>query len=140
MKFGLLFFTLVLFSVSAHAQQAATTDDGRRVILNKDGTWKFTNESAASTITLKIEAGIVYNYGGPQPLARTPFLLMDTNPTPELEKISPTEGHRRFAKNAADELFFTCGSNMPEAMSTLRNLTKYRFTTGFDGKAKLSDI
>jgi hypothetical protein len=35
------FIPLIFLSISLFAQQTATTKDGREVILNKDGTWKY---------------------------------------------------------------------------------------------------
>jgi hypothetical protein len=96
---------LFLLSAAAYAQTIATTTDGRKVILNSDGAWKYA-DNAASSVTLKIEAGIVYKTGGPQPVARTTFYLLDGNPMPEIEKRPPSRFAQGIVKNAAEEFRF----------------------------------
>lgn len=45
----LMQLTLLLIATAALAQQTATTAEGKKVILNADGTWKYVKESTAST-------------------------------------------------------------------------------------------
>ena len=48
---NLIFFTIILsFSF---AQELARTDDGRVVILNKDGTWVYANQGESSSVNQK---------------------------------------------------------------------------------------
>lgn len=47
-------------SRSAFAQETATTPDGRRVILNKDGTWRYNTNSSNTASTSAIETLRVY--------------------------------------------------------------------------------
>lgn len=70
-------FLLVLaLCVSAAAQSlTATTPDGRQVLLNPDGTWKFT--AADPSAALSIEAALIYQSGDVKPVARTTFYLLD---------------------------------------------------------------
>ena len=53
MKFSVLLCLLILCSIAAQAQTKATTEDGKKVILNADRTWKYAENSPG--VTLKIE-------------------------------------------------------------------------------------
>jgi hypothetical protein len=78
MKFSLLVFTLTLLSLTAYAQQTATTQDGRKVILNSDGTWKFAGpRKPKNSASVTIQAGVVYKTGDVNPVARETFYLLD---------------------------------------------------------------
>ncbi len=44
-------FLLLLLSLCGYAQQEATTKDGKKVILNKNGTWKYAKPTAKTTST-----------------------------------------------------------------------------------------
>ena len=48
--------TLLLFSCSLHAQIYGTTDDGQRVQLNENGTWKYLERDTSSTIAVNPKA------------------------------------------------------------------------------------
>lgn len=139
MKFSIALCILLLCPVLAHAQQTATTADGKTVILNKNGTWKYAEKSSEG-VTLKIEAGIVYKQGGPEPVARTTFALLDLDIHVELKEMPATEGRAKLTDNALTELVITCGSQMPDAMAAIQKRTRYTLTTGFDGKAELRNI
>lgn len=133
MKFSLSICFLCLCAIAAQAQQIATTSDGKKVVLNTDGTWKYAE--ASPTVTLKVEAGLIYK-DGPQPVARTPFVLLDTNPTPELMKL-PRDG----SLGGLTQLSVSCRHNdYPEAPAIVRKYVRYTFTTGFDGKGELGEI
>lgn len=45
----ILFTTILLFSLSMLAQETVVTSEGRKVILNEDGTWKFGDPSDSSS-------------------------------------------------------------------------------------------
>lgn len=47
MRFFLAIAVLFLLCFSTHAQMKATTDDGRAVLLMRDGTWRFANAAEA---------------------------------------------------------------------------------------------
>ncbi|MEQ8712468.1 MAG: hypothetical protein RIC80_05600 [Cyclobacteriaceae bacterium] len=49
MKSSIVAAFLLLFSLSTFAQMRATTEDGRAVLLMRDGTWKFADQAAAPT-------------------------------------------------------------------------------------------
>jgi len=126
---------LILFTFAAHAQQTATTSDGKKVLLHSDGTWKYAE--ALSGVTLKVEAGLVYTTG-PVPVARVPFTLLDTDPTPELVALPRTPAGYW---GGIAQLSFSCLPNdYPAAPAIVRKYVRYTLTTGFDGKAELSDI
>jgi len=132
---------LILCPVGAQAQTKATTEDGRKVVLNADGSWKYAEDSPS--VTLKIEAGIVYSYGGTQPVARTTFGLLDADPTPEIKKAPLSKMGREFrldVNNGWEEMLFRCGSTMPEAMAVIESHIRYRMTTGFDGKGEFTGV
>src|ERR1051325_3682068 len=68
--------------------QSATTDDGKRVQLRSDGTWKYSETTettptvtvaptAPQTSALSLEAGLVFKSGDIRPVARTEFHLLD---------------------------------------------------------------
>jgi hypothetical protein len=144
MKFSVLICLLILCPIAAQSQTKATTEDGKKVILNADGTWKFADSaSEPSGVTLKIEAGIVYGYGGPEPVARTTFGLLDADPTPEIRKTPRSEIGARYGldvNNGWAEMLFRCGSSMPEAMAVIESHIRYRITTGFDGKGEFTGV
>lgn len=50
----IIFFTLILMSLSVHAGQRAITDTGKEIILNDDGTWIYSNENQNSVEKIKI--------------------------------------------------------------------------------------
>jgi hypothetical protein len=143
-KFSLLIALLILFPVAGRSQIKATAEDGKKVILNADGTWKYADPAAApSNVTLKIEAGIVYSYGGTEPVARTTFGLLDVDPTPEIKKAPPSKMAGEFrlnVNNGWEEMLFRCGSSMPEAMAIIESHLRYRMTTGFDGKGEFAGV
>lgn len=139
-RFSLLLCAVIALCGAAHAQtqQTATTNDGKRVTLNADGTWKYTE--ASPVVSLKIEAGLVYKSGGPQPIARTTFALLDADPLPDLAKTPPTADSRGIFDNAAEEIVMRCNHEMPDAMAIIRKYTRYTITTGFDGRAELAGV
>lgn len=129
-RFSLLIWALALLSCSAYAQQpvtAAITTDGKKVLLNADGTWKYAE--APSGTTLRIEAGLVYKTGGPEPVARVTFYLLDTFPLDELDK-----------RGVATEFIATCGAEPESANELVGRHVVYKVITGFDGKAELTSI
>lgn len=141
MKISLSVCILMLCAIAAQGQTKATTEDGRKVILNTDGTWKYAEVSPS--IALKIEAGLVYNDGGSKPVARTNFALLDADPMPEITKLPPSEIARRYSmdvNNAKEEFLIQCGFGMPEAMAVIGRHTRYTMTTGFDGKGEFTDV
>lgn len=121
--------SICLLAITAHAQQTATTTEGRKVILNADGTWKYAEAPASGGVTLKLEAGLVYKTGGPQPVARTTFYLLDTFPLDELDK-----------KGLSTEFIATCGAESPAARDIVAQRVRYEFTTGFDGRGEPAGI
>lgn len=60
MKFSLLLYALLLCPVIAQAQIKATTDNGRHVILNADGTWKY--QAAQAEPPTKTFEKVAYNF------------------------------------------------------------------------------
>ena len=136
MKFIAVIFGILLLAGTVQAQQVATTTDGKKVILNADGTWKYSEASPG--VTLKIEAGLVYRSGDVKPVARSPFALLALDPRPELMRL-PREN--QFPFNGIQKLEQNCWrGSYPEARAIIREHAHYTFTTGFDGKAELRDI
>jgi len=136
MKFSFLLCLLILCPITAQPQTKATTEDGRKVILNADGSWKYAESSPS--VTLKIEAALVYVGGNVRPVARRPFALLAADPTPELMRL-PRAGEHNL--NGVQQLAQNCWKDSyPDAPAIIRNHTRYTFTTGFDGKAELRDI
>jgi hypothetical protein len=128
---------LVITAASAaHAQQTATTADGKKVVLNTDGTWKYAD--APSGVTLRIETGLVYRNGDVKPVARSPFALLALDPRPELMRLPPA-GELKL--DGLGQLGQKCWrDSYPEAPAIIRKHTRYTFTTGFDGKGEIRDI
>jgi hypothetical protein len=120
---------LLLLCGAAYAQQSATTTDGKKVVLNTDGTWKYAD--ASSTVTLRIEAGLVYQTGGPEPVARATFYVLDDFPLDEMKKLA----NGAFATFAA-----TCGAEPDSARELIARHIVYKVTTGFDGRGELSGV
>jgi len=135
MKFSLLVCIVILCPIAAFAQQTAMTPDGKKVLLKSDGTWKYAEGKEG--VTLRIEAGLVYQNGKALPAARTPFALLDSDPTPELMRL-PRITEYKF--NGLQQLAQTCKTDNPEAQAIVRKLSRYTFTAGFDGKAELGSI
>lgn len=142
MKFSLLICLLIHCSIAVQAQTRATTEDGRKVILNADGSWKYAED--LPSVTLKIEAGIVYNYGGPEPVARRTFALLDADPLPEIAKLPPSRlaapPTRLDVNNAQEEFLVYCGPGTPEALAVIDSHTRHTMTTGFDGKGEFTGV
>lgn len=58
--------------------QTATTEDGRKVILNGNGTWKYApNVPSTGAASLSVEAGLIYKSGDVKPAARVKLYLLD---------------------------------------------------------------
>jgi hypothetical protein len=76
-----LAITLCIISTT-NGDEIVRTSDGRSVVLKADGTWAYVPDpavavpNAASMGTLSLETGIVYQMGGPQPVARERFRLL----------------------------------------------------------------
>jgi hypothetical protein len=78
MKFGLSILTLILLCAVAQAQQIATTAEGKKVVLNADGTWKYAGANEPnSSASIALQAGLVFNPGDVKILARVTFYLLD---------------------------------------------------------------
>jgi hypothetical protein len=109
--------------------QTATTKDGRTVLLRSDGTWEYTDDPVAPTIssnspapvlsasatpqsgTLSLEAALVFRSGDVKPMARTVFYLLDD----DLAKILRSAGLRTSQRYGTMEdtdqnLLFSFGS------------------------------
>src|SRR5215470_555172 len=122
MKFSLLVCLLILCPIIVQAQIKATTEDGKKVVLNADGTWKYAQ--APPSITLKIEAGLVYS-AGPVPVARAVFNLLDADPTPELMALPRTPAGN---SSGVVQLSTSCRhNNYPEAQAIVRKYIRYTF-------------
>ena len=59
---GITVLALIFFCVLAYAQVPATTDDGRKVILNEDGTWEYIDNAEDEEITEEAEKECVCKY------------------------------------------------------------------------------
>lgn len=133
MKFSFLVCLLILCPIGAQSQSKATTEEGRKVILNADGTWKYA--AALSGVTLKIEAGLIYKSGDVKPVARKTFILLAADTMTELMKLPPATQHNF---SGVEQLKGTCETDYPGVDDILRKYTRYTFTTDFDGKAELA--
>lgn len=124
---------LILLCSAAAAQQMATTIDGRKVLLNDDGTWKYAD---AKGLTLKIEVGIAYTTG-PVPVARTTFTLLKADPRPALRQLP----HTPSGISGLGQISLNCRfNNFPEATAIIKQFAITTLVTGFDGRATLEDI
>src|SRR5262245_46985979 len=121
-QFILALCALILFTSAALAQQTAVTSDGKKVVLNADGTWKFAEPT--SGVTLKIEAGIAHKTGDLQPMARATFYLLENDPLPEIQKLPTTAFGRGIFKTGGDEFMLRCGEGMPEALAIIKRYTR----------------
>lgn len=75
MKSKLLIFLILINVTGLFAQQYATTDDGKRVVLNSDGTWKYVeNDESSST-------GYTYIGGVKYPSGQTEYITEDISVT-----------------------------------------------------------
>jgi len=130
MKLSLLFVLLLL--PQSTAPQIATTADGRKVALNADGTWKYI-ESPIPSVTLTLRARIVYKRGGPEPVARVTFALLDRFSAEELAKL-PARADGGY------EYPYSGGQGPENARQLTAAHTAYTLTTDFEGKAELTGI
>jgi hypothetical protein len=137
----------------------ATTDDGKRVELQSDGTWKYSSQPAPTptpdarptgpiTSILSLEAGLVFQSGDIKPVARTEFHLLDESLTKILRDagVQPRPGDRDTSDRG---IVFSYGlarkfggdQNLPVGVQEA--VTKHivaTTTTGFDGKAKFNAV
>jgi hypothetical protein len=137
--------------------QMATTDDGKRIELRSDGTWKYVDSAQTTpvnrvtsrrTATLSLEAGLVFKSGDIRPVARTEFHLLDES----LAKILRDAGVQPRAgdTDASDRgIIFSYGlarkygaeSNFPAGVQEAVNKHLVQTTTsGFDGKGKFNPV
>jgi hypothetical protein len=137
--------------------QMATTDDGKRIELRSDGTWKYIDSAPTApanrvtstrTTILSIEAGLVFKSGDIKPVARTEFHLLDES----LSKILRDAGLQPRAgdTDASDHgVIFSYGlarkygadSNFPAAVQEAVSKHVIQTTTsGFDGKGKFNPV
>ena len=139
--------------------QMGTTDDGKRVELLSDGTWKYSSEPAPTptpaprptgpvTSVLSLEAGLVFQSGDIKPVARTEFHLLDASLTQILRDagVQPRPGDRDtsdrgivFSYGLARK--FGTDQNFPAGVQEAVNKhIVATTTTGFDGKAKFNAV
>jgi hypothetical protein len=98
MKFGLSIFTLILLCAVAQAQQIATTAEGKKVVLNADGTWKYAGANEPnSSASIALQAGLVLP-GEVKLLARVTFYLLDDS----LDNILESAGLQPFNRYNTD--------------------------------------
>ena len=135
--------------------QVATTDDGRKVILKSNGTWKYDGAAEETPVkmplatkpvskkngVLSLEAGLVFKSGDIKPVARTEFHLLDKS-LAEILREAGVQGDR--GDNSEHNLVFTYGlamtygqSNLPSGVSeAVRSHIVQSATSDFSGKAK----
>ncbi len=75
MKSHLLVLLFLISVTSLYAQQYATTDDGKRVVLNNDGTWKYIENNESSS------TGYTYIGGEKYPSGQTEYITEDISVT-----------------------------------------------------------
>lgn len=139
--------------------QSATTDDGKRVELRSDGTWKYAETTATTptvtaaptapqTSALSLEAGLVFKSGDIRPVARTEFHLLDESLLKILRDagVQPRPGDRDTSDRG---IVFSYGlarkfggdQNFPAGVQEAINKHIIATTTtGFDGKAKFNPV
>ena len=135
--------------------ESATTDDGRAVILRSDGTWENdpnpkpkatpTPTPQLTNGTVSLQAAIVYKQGGPQPVARVKFALLDQSLQSILQQANFS--YRRAANlSIIDQYAFAVrygSDNQPafEAVTTaIAEHTKATVTTDFNGNAEFDPV
>jgi hypothetical protein len=135
--------------------ESATTDDGRAVILRSDGTWendpnprpKATPTPAPQLTngTVSLQAGIVYKQGGPQPVARVKFALLDQSLQSILQQANFS--YRRASNlSLIDQYAFAVryGSDNQSAFEAVTKAiaehTKATVTTDFNGNAEFDPV
>lgn len=145
-----IFLLTLALCVSAAAQSlTATTPDGKQVILNPDGTWKFA--TADSSATLSIEAALIYQSGDVKPAARTAFYLLDESPLDILTaaKVQPVQGVGD--SNPQTRILFNlarlqsarcddCPRFAADVQKAIAPHTVKAIATGFDGKGVFDSV
>lgn len=144
--------------------QTATTEDGRRVILSSNGTWRYADEGASSSnvkapsgrknSVLAVEAGLVYKSGDVKPVARTEFYLLDDHLGKILQQagLEPERMSSNDGRDPAESLVFSYGlatvySSLPDqqafflkAQEAIKPHIIETVTTDFGGKAQFSSV
>jgi hypothetical protein len=133
--------------------ESATTDDGRAVILKSDGTWendpnpkpKPTPTPQPTSGTVALQAGIVYKQGGPQPVARVKFSLLDQSLESILQQANFS--YRRASNlSLIDQYAFAVryGADNPSAFEAVARAiaehTRGTVTTDFGGNAEFDPV
>lgn len=141
-----IFLLILALCASAAAQSlTATMPDGRQVLLNPDGTWKFA--AVDSFAVLSIEAALIYQSGDVKPVARTTFYLLDESPLDALEKanVRPVQGGApvrlvfslaRLKSSICDD----CARFAADVGKALSPHVVKQVSTGFDGKAVFDSV
>jgi hypothetical protein len=145
--------------------QIAITEDGRKVILKSDGTWEYSPQqpsvpkSKRATAILSIEAELAL-MGGPQPVARTTFHLLDIS----AEKIAVDAGYvsdgrgnvlEEYGQDICPSAWLPADASQESMLPSALNALKERLNkmqdlikahtvmtaiTGFDGKGNWESV
>jgi hypothetical protein len=135
------------------ATQTATTKDGRVVILNPDGTWKYAKEAETDIekSRVSLEAAIIYRSGNVKPVARTEFHLLDQSLVQILRAAGLQPDRRWIQPQGDDEALVNTFAYavttslidptfLSKALPALKPHIIQTVTTDFTGKASFDSI
>lgn len=138
------------------APQTATTKDGRVVILNPDGKWKYANEAdtdieKSSISLISLEAAIIYRSGNVKPIARTQFHLLDQSLVQILREAGLRPDRQWIQPQGDDEALVNTfayavttklidPSFLSKALPALKPHIVQTVTTDFTGKASFDSV
>jgi hypothetical protein len=146
--------------------QPATTEDGRKVVLKSNGTWKYADDSKSGVAasakatpdvaqgTLALEVGLVFNSGDVKPVARTDFFLLDKSfPSIVMEAgVVPIEKYSVPSHTPEEKVLFGFGMSLrtrvpddliefgSKAKGAVKPHVLYTVTTDFGGKATFQHV
>lgn len=139
--------------------QAATTEDGRAVILRSDGTWEYDKNpkpiptpvkvAVEENGTLSFETGLVMKSGDVKPVARATFYLLDK----DLENILTSSGFRseggssilstfalKYVSRQLEQLRGASVTTFDKTMESVKPHIIASTTTDFGGKGQFSSV
>lgn len=145
----LLLVVLNIITPGQQQQQQATTADGRTVILNPDGTWKYAHGPGAQESVISIEAALVYTSGDVKPIARTAFHLLDQSLAQILRDaglsvnrtwVQPRNDDAALANTYALSVFLEHEPFLSKANAAIKAHILQSVTTDFAGKATFAAV
>lgn len=159
MKYGILSFLFIgIIVTNLFAQQIATTEDGKKVLLRNDNTWEYIEKSSNNSQALLVQAGVVFQSGEVIPISRTAFYLFEEDAIKTLftkdTKVAAiadatSNGNKFILLGLKDDHLPTYLSllgrqNFPKFQASVASIisdkAKYKVITDFKGNASFDDL